>query len=153
MKIKRISFMKKILLFIMIVSLSLFASEEIHNFKYESDFNKAVLKAKSEKKLVVVMMSLSTCPVCDYMKDIVFEREQVLSYLNENYVMVIYDIDWGEFPERFETKHAPTFYFIDPLTKKEIYDKKTGGAQPEKFIQDLTDVKVFHEQKLTALAQ
>ena len=138
--------MKKILLLIMIASLTLFASEEIHNFQYENSFNKAVLKAKNEKKLVIVMMSLATCPVCDYMKDIVFEREQVLSYLNKNYVVVIYDIDWGEFPKRFKTRNAPTFYFIDPVTKKEIYDKKIGGAKPEKFLQDLTDVKISHEQ-------
>ena len=36
--------MKSILLLIMIDSLTLFASEEIHNFQYENSCNKALLK-------------------------------------------------------------------------------------------------------------
>ncbi len=138
--------MKKILLLIMILSLSLFSSVEIHNFKYETNFNKAVKKAQKEDKILIVMMSLSTCPVCSYMKDIVFEREEVLSYLQENYVMVINDMDWDEYSPRFKTTNAPTFFFIDPDTQEELREKKIGGAKPEKFIQDLTDVKIFHQQ-------
>jgi len=145
--------MKKILLLIMIASLSLFASEEIHNFKYETNYKKALKKAQKEDKLLIVMMSLSTCPVCSYMKDIVFERQEVLNYLKQNYVMVINDIDWDDYAPRFKTTHVPTFFFIDPDTEEELREKKVGGSKPKDFIQELTDVKIFDIERYTTPAQ
>lgn len=141
--------MKKILLSIMILSLSLFANE----FKYQANYKKALQSAKDEDKVLIVMMALKGCPVCDYMRDIVFEREQVLHYLNDNYIMVVHDIDHDKYEDRFTTINAPTFYFIDPRTGKEIREKKIGGAQPKKFIQELTEVKERYDNNQTNLVK
>ncbi len=135
--------MKKIFSLIMILSLSLFASEEIHDFHYETDYTYALQKAQKEHKVLLLMMTIHGCPNCAYMKDIVFERENILNYVNENYVVALFDIDRDKhrYPKRFKVLHGPTFIWIDPDTQKEMREKKVGGSRPWKFIQELTEMR------------
>ncbi len=135
--------MKKIFSLILILSLSLFSSEEIHNFHYETDYTYALQKAQKEHKVLLLMMTIRGCPNCAYMKDIVFERENILNYVNENYVVALFDIDRDKrrYPKIFKVLHGPTFIWIDPDTQKEMRDKKVGGSRPWKFIQELTAMR------------
>ncbi len=135
--------MKKIFALIMIVTFSLFASEEIHNFKYETDYTYALQKAKKEHKVLLLMMTIHGCPNCAYMKDIVFERENILNYINDNYVVALFDIDRDRhrYPKRFKVLHGPIFIWIDPDTEKELRERKVGGSRPWKFIQELTAMR------------
>lgn len=126
--------MKKIALFIALFS-TLLAANELQTLK---SYDTALINAKEQNKLVLFMTSIKNCPVCDYMKDIVLEREQIITYLNENYVVVIKDIEKESYPTRFVTIDVPTFSFIDPITAKEVLAKKVGGAKPEKFLEILT---------------
>ncbi len=122
--------MKKIALFLMLLSSILLANELKTVYSYEN----ALQKAKDANKSVMIMMSYSGCPVCDHMKDIVFEREAVLGYLNENYFVVIKDLVKDKYPKRFASIKTPTFFFIDPNTKEELIDREVGGFMPEKFL-------------------
>ena len=135
--------MKKIFSLVMILALSLFASEEIHNFHYETDYTYALQKAKKEDKVLLLMMTIRGCPNCAYMKDIVFERENILNYINEKYVVALFDIehDKRRYPKRFKVLHGPTFIWIDPHTNKEMREKKVGGSRPWKFIQELSAMR------------
>jgi len=134
--------MKKVLLLLMVFSLSLFAlGEEIHNFKYEKSYYTALKKAKEQNKILLIMMEKHGCPNCAYMKDIVFEREKVLNYLNDNFVTLILDIDGRYYPKRYISHRAPTFFFIDPKDESEIREKKVGGSRPWKFLEELQEVK------------
>jgi len=134
--------MKKVLLLLMVFSLSLFAlGEEIHNFKYEKSYYTALKKAKEQNKILLIMMEKHGCPNCAYMKDIVFEREKVLNYLNDNFVTLILDIDGRYYPKRYISHRAPTFFFINPKDESEIREKKVGGSRPWKFLEELQEVK------------
>jgi len=142
--------MKKILLVIMITSLSLFAlGEEIHDFKYEKTYTSALKKAKEENKVLLIMMEKYGCPNCAYMKDIVFERPQILDYLNENYVTAILNVDRRNYPKRFLSPRAPTFFFLDSRDEKELRERKVGGSRPWKFIQELKEVKTAYDTNTT----
>ncbi len=125
--------MKKILLLLMLLNTLVFCYE----LKTISSYEKALEVAKSENKLVLFVTSIKSCPTCGYMRDIVFEREKVLSYLNENYVVVIKDIERESYPKRFQTRDVPTFYFVDALSEKEVRVPEIGGANPEKFLKIL----------------
>jgi thioredoxin-related protein len=133
--------------------MSLFAEaplgEVIHNLKYERSYYTAKKKARNENKIVMVMMAVKGCPNCAYMKDIVFERENILNYLNENFVVVIYDVDRdkGIYPKRFSTTHGPTFFFIDPRDEKDLKEKHVGGWRDFKFIEILKEVKAKYDKK------
>ncbi len=122
--------MKKITLLLFIISTALFANE----LKSLNSYKDAINIAKSQNKLVILMTSIDSCPVCGYMKDIVFEREKVLEYLNKNFVVVIKNVERDRYPKRFHTRDMPTFYFIDPDGEKEVSKPYVGGAKPEKFL-------------------
>jgi thioredoxin-related protein len=134
--------MKKILILLLTITISLFAlGEEVHNFKYETSYYTALKKAKEQNKPIMIMIEKHGCPNCAYMKDIVFERENILNYLNENFISLLLDIHGDYYPVRFISDRAPTFFFIDPKDESEIREKKIGGSRPWKFIQELTEVK------------
>ncbi len=142
--------MKKIVLLIMISTLSLFAlGEEIHDFKYETSYYQALKKAKQQHKILLVMIAKKGCPACAYMKDIVFERPQILDYLNRHYVVAILDIYKRNYPKQFISHRAPTFFFLDPFTTKELYPSKTGSSRPAHFIQELTVTQTAFENNTT----
>jgi hypothetical protein len=143
MKIKKgLNFMKKVILLILVAAVSLFAlGQEIHDFKYERSYYTALKKAKEQDKVLLIMIEKNGCPNCAYMKNIVFEREKILNYLNENYITLLLDIHGNYYPKRYISDRAPTFYFIDPKDESELREKKIGGSRPWKFIEELTEVK------------
>ncbi len=122
--------MKKIILLLFI----LFSIVPANELKTIYSYQNAIYKAHKEDKLVLVMMTLKGCPVCDYMKDIVFERKPILEYLNKNYYVVIKDIERDRYPQRFSAIDSPTFFFIDPETREEVIEKKVGGFKPDAFL-------------------
>lgn len=122
--------MKKILLILAFLSTLIIGGE----LKTVDTYKKAIDVAKDENKTILFMTSIEGCPVCDYMKDVVFEREQVINYLDMNYVVVIRDVETQVYPKRFHTRDMPTFYFVNPENEKEIRAPKVGGSTPEKFL-------------------
>jgi thioredoxin-related protein len=128
--------MKKTLLTLTLLSSVILANE----LKTIETYKKAIDIAKVEGKTVIFMTSIVSCPVCDYMKDIVLQREKVINYLNENYTLVIRDIEKQSYPSRFLTTNAPTFYFVNPDGEKELRPPKIGGSTPEKFLEVIKKV-------------
>ncbi len=123
--------------------------EAIHNFKYETNYYTALKKAKEQNKILMIMIFKKGCPNCAYMKDIVFERENILNYLNENFVSVLLDIYQTNYPKQFQSDRAPTFFFIDSKSGKELMPKHVGGWRDFKFIQILQDVKAKYDNNST----
>ena len=122
--------MKKIALIVALISTLLIGNE----LKTVDTYKKALDVAKDTNKTILFMTSIVGCPVCDYMKDVVFEKEKVIDYLNKNYVVVVRDAETQVYPKRFYTRDMPTFYFVDPTNEKEIRKPKAGGSTPEKFL-------------------
>ena len=138
--------MKKIMLLITVLFSFAVANQLTTVYSYQN----AVYKAKKADKLVLVMMSYKGCPVCNYMKDIVFERPNVLDYLNEHYFVVIKDIEKGHYPQRFSAVDSPTFFFVDPKTGEERIEKKVGGFKPETFLSFLKEANRDIDTNTTA---
>ncbi len=146
--------MNKIVLILLISTLSLFAlGEEIHNFKYERSYYMAKKHAKEQHKILLIMIYKDGCPNCNYMKNIVFEREKVLNYMNENYVALLLNSKDRYYPKRFISPRSPTFFFLNPYTEKELRERKVGGSRPEKFLQELTEVKEAYDNNTTLSTQ
>ncbi len=142
--------MKKILFTLLISALSLFAlGQEIHDFKYETSYYTAAKKAHESNKVLLIMMAKKGCPNCGYMKDIVFERPAILNYVNENFVPLILDVNRRNYPKRFISPRAPTFFFLNPQDGTEIRPRKVGGSRPEKFLEELTAVKEAYDNNTT----
>ncbi len=142
--------MKKIvLIFTLFISSLLYSNELQTVYSYQN----ALYKAKQENKLVMVMMSYHGCPVCDYMKDIVFERPKVLEYLNQHFFVVIKDIEKDYYPQRFSSIDSPTFFFIDPMTLHDVIPKKVGGFRPDQFLSILHEATGEAERNMATPPQ
>ncbi len=140
--------MKKVFLVLVFFTISLIANELKTVYSYQN----ALYKAKEDNKYVMVMMSYKGCPVCDYMKDIVFERPAVLEYLSRHFYVVIKDIERDHYPQRFSSIDSPTIFFIDPKTEKDVIPKKVGGFRPKMFLEILKSV-AKEDENLTKTAE
>lgn len=124
--------MKKVLLLITILVSSLFA--EIEWMKYDD----ALEKSKKENKIVMIMLSREGCPACDYMKDIVFENDDVLDEFNKDFIGVHLDIHEDYIPEEFSYIGTPTFHFINKHERK--LDRIDGGVNSKDFTTKMREV-------------
>ena len=125
--------MKKILILLLLLVSTAFC--KVH----WADMFDAYDNAKSEKKLVMVMLSREGCPGCEYMKNIVFEDKEVSKLLNDGFISVELDVGQDFIPEELEYFATPTFYFLDANEK--ILKRINGGERTEEFIKTLQEVQ------------
>ena len=127
--------MKRIILFLMItISTTLLAAD----FEWAKDFKTAKEMAAKQNKLVFVMFSQETCRMCNYMKDTVFEDEELANYITLHFVPVDIDINREQIPEGFKVMGTPTFYIVKPDGEK-VGRAIIGGAKPKPFLQKLEE--------------
>jgi thioredoxin-related protein len=101
-----------------ILALSLLASCAFAELKWAPSYDAALAQAKKEKKHVMVMLSKEGCPACDYMSDVVFEENMVVTEVEKSYVPVHIDIHNDVIPNSLGFIGTPTFHFIDENGKK-----------------------------------
>ncbi|MDF1875859.1 thioredoxin family protein [Sulfurimonas sp. SAG-AH-194-I05] len=125
--------MKKIL----IISL-LLASSLLANMQWADSYKEALQSAKVQNKIVMVMLSRSTCGVCEYMKAQVFTEKNIIKQFNERFVGVNIDLDFEEAPQSLDYIGTPTFYFLDKDAKK--LGRISGGKNAKSFSQALEKI-------------
>ena len=74
--------MKKILLIVLLFSSFLFSSDFAKTYKYETDYKKALAKAKNEKKDIVFVLISDYCPWCDRLKEEVL-NDSIIELINK----------------------------------------------------------------------
>lgn len=127
--------MKIVLLLISFFITTVFAS----GINFEKDLNTAKQKALQENKKIMIMYSTPTCPECNYMKKKVFKDENIISYLNNNYISVVMDINEDKKILPFKFIGIPTFYFTDK--NMNLLSKKIGGTREAEFLSIIENVK------------
>ncbi|MBU0923856.1 thioredoxin family protein [bacterium] len=127
--------MKQFLL-MSLLTISVFAS----SINFEKDLASAKQKAVAENKKLMIMYSTPTCPECNYMKKKVLKNEQIVSYVNENFVSIILDIKEDEKILPYKFIGIPTFYFVN-ASNMELIGKKIGGTREEQFLEIVKNIK------------
>jgi len=126
----------KLLLLSLTLTLSLFAS----SISFEKDLETAKQKAIKTDKKLMIMYSTPTCPECNYMKKKVLKDNEIVSFVNENFVSVIMDIKEDEKILPYKFIGIPTFYFADDTNMK-LLSKKIGGTREKQFLEIIKNVK------------
>ncbi|PNV82512.1 MAG: thioredoxin family protein [Sulfurimonas sp.] len=123
----------KYLLLVMALLLNLYAID------WPSDYNKALLEAKKEKKDIYLFLGSEYCRYCEKFKKEVLSQDEVIEKLKKSYVLIYLSRDIDDIPSHLETKPVPRHYF---LTKegKVIYTT-IGGRSTEGFYELLDEVK------------
>lgn len=126
--------MKKIIAFLLLSAVTLLADLE-----WAGSYEEGLVEAKAENKIVMLMFSTKTCKMCNYMKDVVYEDDRVLEYV-ENFFVPI-EVDINEHPDRYGYKvfGTPTYYFLRP-DGSQIGRMFMGGAKPDGFLQKLKEI-------------
>ena len=122
--------MKKIVLIIAFLITSVFA-----DVNWVEDIDDAYEIAAKENKKVMVMLSRTGCPACEYMKDVVFQDKNFIARFNKGLVAVHVDIHKDFMPEGLEFFATPTFYFLDSNEKK--IHRINGAHNSKEFSEEL----------------
>jgi thiol-disulfide isomerase/thioredoxin len=126
--------MKKIL-----ALLAMTASLLMAELEWAESYDAALETASKEGKLVMVMFSSEGCPACEYMKDIVFDDDDVMDELHMGFVPVELDIHNDMLPSGLGYIGTPTFHFLTPQEQK--VGRLDGGANVMDFTTKMREVK------------
>ncbi len=99
----------------------------------ENDYQTALKRAKKESKPLVIFMNHKDCGACQYMKKTTFMNEELIRYLNKNFVMLWAAINSNNLPKDLQVKVTPVFHFLKGDGTKAI-PTLFGGKNVEKFM-------------------
>jgi thioredoxin 1 len=131
--------MKKVIF--MMLAIFAFAIDWSGKVNWAMGFEAAKNIAAKENKLIMVDVSLSHCPPCQYLATKVYTNDKVASYINKNFVPVFYLADKDNLPlivQNYFTGSTPTILFIKP--NGELYYSFIGARPPQVFLKILQDI-------------
>lgn len=100
---------------------------------YETDYHKALQKAKKEGKDLMLVLTTEYCPWCRKFEKNVLQKEEVNRAVHTKYVPLILNRDKKAFPEQFTSTFTPVVYFIDAKNEKTLH-QVVGYSQREAFL-------------------
>ena len=126
--------MKKLFLLLLLITSTLFA-----DLNWAEDYESGLEQAKKEKKIVLLMFTLTNCHVCEGMKENVYTQPKVMEYVKKYFIPIELNLDIDE-KEGYAVYGTPTFYFLDS-NGKQIGDMKVGGSTTDGFMKKLKSVR------------
>lgn len=102
-------------------------------FGYETDYKKALAKAKSENKQVMFVMVANFCPWCIKLEKKVLSDKGLNEQIHKKYIPLILNREEGNFPKQFKAPVIPTVFFVDSKDES-IVTKNVGYNNRYKFI-------------------
>lgn len=94
------------------------------------EYEKAIEMAKSEGKMLLLMVEKEQCPYCDMMSKEVLPDPEVAKIIDSHYKISRMFINDSRLPTK--ATMSPTFLFVNPHTKK-VYKKILGAWKKDDF--------------------
>jgi len=138
---KQDSKMKILLKFFML--LSLFLPLHAIELNWEHDYNKALLQAQKEGKLIYLMIGADKCRHCERFKKQTLSNKELIATMKEDYVLLYMSRDRHPVPKKFEVEGAPRHYFLN--AKGEIIADGQGSRELEGWYDILDEVELLQE--------
>lgn len=134
--------MKKFLLIVMLMGLSLSAVE----VKWEKDLSKAVERAAKEQKPLMVLVTKNGCRWCDVLKQTTLKNDKVVAVLNRDFVSYEGVVDENSVPPALMTQGTPATWFIKGKTP--MFEPVMGAVESEDYLKALDIVKQEYKKTL-----
>lgn len=131
----------KYILVLLTLSLSLMAADAAKSAKelgVYNDYSISLQKAKSENKLMVLVVVWDPCAGCDKLVNKTLTDTLVKDQL-KNYVTVILDYK-DKMPKQFNVQMAPKIFYINPKTEESIWESM-GVISTKSIINDLNEAQ------------
>ena len=128
--------MKAVIMFVLLVCnlMAISAEDAAWVLDAQTDLAKAFQKAKSEKKMILLVVVKDDCNWCEKMVYNTLKDKSIQENLT-NTVTVIVDIH-GKLPNDFKVTKTPAMFFIDPKNGKSVY-KNIGYVKKGAFLIDI----------------
>ncbi len=127
--------MRKILILLSLVSLSLSALE----LQWVHSYKEALFKAKQEKKNVMLLVTSETCRWCRKLEEITLTNKDVVQRLQKDYVLVQATRDEDDYPKVLNVGPVPATFFLD-ANGKLIIKQVVGYWPAEDYLSYMDDV-------------
>ncbi|CAA6815246.1 MAG: Unknown protein [uncultured Sulfurovum sp.] len=104
------------------------------DMNYENDYRVALMKAKKERKSLLVFMTTSYCPWCRKFENRILSEEHIDKKIKAKHIPVMLNFDKKNFPKNLqEMSVVPTLYILDYKTE-EIKETFVGFASRNIFL-------------------
>jgi len=128
---------KKVVLLLLLVGASLFASE----VKWAKDFRDGIQKAQAQHKPVLFVFSRHTCKYCVILDETTLSDKRVVKALNRDFISIISYTDENDYtPKELWRPGTPTIWFLKP-DGEPMFQPLMGAVDPENFLKALAIVK------------
>ena len=131
----------KVFFVMLLLHLSLFASQIL----WHSDYKSAFEKAQQSNKMVLLFLTSQDCTFCKKLMETTFQEIKVIERVNKEYISVHLDKDLDTYPATFATKAVPKIFFLN--AKEEIVDYSLGYWDATDFLFTLDDVQKRIQKK------
>ena len=111
-----------------------------HEHAYETNYEKAIMKAKKENKTVMMILVTHYCPWCRKYEKNTLSKKSVSAIIAQKYVPLILNREKHQFPDKFDTPRIPTTFFIEPHEERLIYSEM-GFKTKSQFMEMINRVK------------
>ena len=100
---------------------------------YETDYDKALLRAKKENKPLFMVVVTNGCPFCEKLMDRILTKDYVRKYIAKKYVTLIMNKEQQKVPKKYLRPFEPVTYIIDPQSEQ-IIDEIDGYMEEEHYL-------------------
>lgn len=100
---------------------------------YETDYSKALKKAKKENKPLFMVVVTDGCPFCEKLMDRILTKDYVRKYIGKKYVTLIMNKERQQVPKRYLRPFEPVTYIVDPESEQ-IMDEIDGYMEEEHYL-------------------
>ncbi len=142
--------MKNILI-LLFLSLSLFGAnvdDFAEEMDFERDYKTALVKAKQENKILMMVLGADYCPWCRKFERKTLNSSLLKSRLQTEVITLVVDkkFDIKTFPKQFRTQFTPKVFFINPKDETIILDT-IGYIKKNLFAENLDNaIALYGEQ-------
>ena len=126
--------MKKMFLFLA-MSVLLFGDgykEFAQSMQYETNYEKALGRAKAEGKNLMVLMITNYCPWCAKFEKKTLSDARIDAMVKSNYIPLIINKEEKNFPSFLNAPMVPTTFFVDAKNQK-ILHESVGFSNKDDF--------------------
>jgi len=122
----------------------LFSTLGAVELNWEHNYDKALLTAKKEKKMVYLFIGADQCKHCDRFKKQTLSNKDLIAKMKKEYVLLYMSRDQHAIPDRFEKYGVPFHYFL--TSEGKIIAEIQGSRELAGWYDVLDEVDLIKEK-------
>lgn len=116
-----------------------FENNTIKGLNITDDIDGALNESQSQNKSIALIFDQDSCVYCDILKDNVLSNSNIQKELNENYIVVLVDINKNpDIADKYEVYGTPTIQFLDSNAKE--IGRIEGYVDSDEFLKTLKEI-------------